>query len=67
MIASFLFMPHATMPNLPLSHQDAKHIAAIILEKKNWRYRDRTRSNQGPCTKLMVLAGFNSNSIQRRA
>jgi mono/diheme cytochrome c family protein len=35
MIASFLLMPHATMPNLPLSHKDAQDIAAFIMKMKN--------------------------------
>jgi mono/diheme cytochrome c family protein len=34
MIASFLLMPHATMPNLPLSHNDAQDIAAFIIKTK---------------------------------
>ena len=34
MIASFLLMPHATMPNLPLSHNDAQDIAAFIMKTK---------------------------------
>jgi mono/diheme cytochrome c family protein len=34
MIASFLLMPHATMPNLPLSHNDAQDIAAFIMKMK---------------------------------
>jgi len=34
MIASFLRMPHATMPNLPLSHNDAQDIAAFIMKMK---------------------------------
>jgi mono/diheme cytochrome c family protein len=33
-IASFLFMPHATMPNPPLSHKDAEDIAAFIMKMK---------------------------------
>ena len=35
MISSFLFIPHATMPNLPLSRKDARDIAAFIMEMKN--------------------------------
>jgi mono/diheme cytochrome c family protein len=31
MIASFLLLPHATMPNPPLSRSDAGDIAAFIL------------------------------------
>jgi mono/diheme cytochrome c family protein len=31
MIASFLRMPHATMPNLPLTGSDARDIAALIM------------------------------------
>jgi mono/diheme cytochrome c family protein len=34
MIASFLLMPHATMPNLPMSRKDAQDIAAFILKMK---------------------------------
>jgi len=34
MIASFLLMPHATMPNLPLSKKDAQDIAAFIMKMK---------------------------------
>ena len=34
MIASFLLMPHATMPNPPLSREDAQDIARFILEMK---------------------------------
>ena len=34
MIASFLLLPHATMPNMPLSHKDARDIAAFIIEMK---------------------------------
>jgi mono/diheme cytochrome c family protein len=34
-IASFLRMPHATMPNAPLSAQDAQDIAAFMMEMKN--------------------------------
>jgi|SRR5579863_6781158 mono/diheme cytochrome c family protein len=31
MIVSFLLLPHATMPNPPLSRKDAEDIAAFIL------------------------------------
>jgi mono/diheme cytochrome c family protein len=34
MIASYLRLPHATMPNLPLSQQDARDIAAFIMDMK---------------------------------
>lgn len=34
MIASFLLMPHATMPNLPLSRKDAQDLAAFIMKMK---------------------------------
>ncbi len=34
MIASFLLLPHATMPNLPLSRKDAEDIALFIIEMK---------------------------------
>jgi mono/diheme cytochrome c family protein len=34
MIASFLLLPHATMPNPPLSRQDAQDIAQFIMEMK---------------------------------
>jgi mono/diheme cytochrome c family protein len=34
MIASFLRLPHATMPNAPLSRKDAQDIAAFIMEMK---------------------------------
>jgi mono/diheme cytochrome c family protein len=30
-IATFLLLPHATMPNLPLSRKDAQDIAAFII------------------------------------
>lgn len=33
-IAAFLLLPHATMPNPPLSRQDAEDIAAFIMEMK---------------------------------
>jgi len=33
-IASFLLMPHATMPNPPLSRKDAQDIALFIVEMK---------------------------------
>jgi mono/diheme cytochrome c family protein len=35
MIASFLMLPHATMPNLPLRKSDAQDIAAFIMKMKN--------------------------------
>jgi hypothetical protein len=34
MIASFLRLPHATMPNLPLSRKDTRDIGAFIMEMK---------------------------------
>jgi mono/diheme cytochrome c family protein len=34
MIASFLRLPHATMPNVPLRGNDAKDIAAFIMSMK---------------------------------
>ena len=34
MIASFLLMPHATMPNFPLSRKDANDLAAFIMAMK---------------------------------
>jgi mono/diheme cytochrome c family protein len=34
MIASFLLLPHAAMPNLPLSRSDAQDIAALIMDMK---------------------------------
>jgi mono/diheme cytochrome c family protein len=34
MIASFLRLPHATMPNLPLSRKDTQDIAAFIMDLK---------------------------------
>jgi mono/diheme cytochrome c family protein len=34
MIASFLRLPHATMPNLPLRGNDAQDIAAFIMSMK---------------------------------
>ncbi len=34
MIASFLRLPHATMPNVPLKRSDAQDIAAFIMDKK---------------------------------
>jgi hypothetical protein len=34
MITSFLLLPHATMPNLPLGRQDAADIAAFIMEMR---------------------------------
>ena len=30
-IAAFLLLPHATMPNLPLSRKDAADLAAVIM------------------------------------
>jgi mono/diheme cytochrome c family protein len=35
MIVSFLLLPHATMPNLPLSRKDAEDIAGFILGLRN--------------------------------
>jgi len=34
MITSFMLMPHATMPNHPLSQKDAQDIAAFIMKMK---------------------------------
>jgi mono/diheme cytochrome c family protein len=34
MIASFLMLPHATMPNPPLRESDARDIAAFIMQMK---------------------------------
>jgi mono/diheme cytochrome c family protein len=34
-IASFLLLPHATMPNLPLTRADAQDIAAFIISMKD--------------------------------
>ena len=34
MIASFLRLPHATMPNVPLRGNDAQDIAAFIMSLK---------------------------------
>jgi hypothetical protein len=34
MIASFLRLPHATMPNTPLSRRDAQDIAAFIMQMR---------------------------------
>lgn len=34
MIASFLRLPHATMPNVPLTRNDARDIAAFIMSMK---------------------------------
>jgi mono/diheme cytochrome c family protein len=34
MITSFLLLPHATMPNLPLSRQDAADLAAFIMDMR---------------------------------
>lgn len=33
-IASFLLLPHATMPNPPLSREDAQDIALLVIETK---------------------------------
>jgi mono/diheme cytochrome c family protein len=33
-IAAFLLLPHATMPNPPLSRKDAEDIAAFMMEMK---------------------------------
>jgi mono/diheme cytochrome c family protein len=33
-IASFLLMPHVTMPGLPLSRSDAQDVAAFIMSQK---------------------------------
>lgn len=33
-IASFLMLPHATMPNLPLKQSDAQDLAAYIMTMK---------------------------------
>lgn len=33
-IVDFLLLPHARMPNLPLSHQDVEDIAAYIAQLK---------------------------------
>jgi mono/diheme cytochrome c family protein len=35
MIVSFLNLPHATMPNVPLHGNDAQDIAAFILQARN--------------------------------
>ncbi len=35
MIASFLLLPHATMPSPPLSRKDSRDIAQFIIEMKN--------------------------------
>ena len=35
MIASFLLLPHATMPNPPLSSTDAQDIARFLMEMKS--------------------------------
>jgi hypothetical protein len=34
LIASFLMLPHATMPNLPIRKSDAEDIAAFIMQMK---------------------------------
>jgi mono/diheme cytochrome c family protein len=34
MITSFLRLPHATMPNVPISRKDALDIAAFVMEMK---------------------------------
>jgi mono/diheme cytochrome c family protein len=34
MIASFLRLPHATMPNFPLSRKDTEDLAALIMDMK---------------------------------
>ena len=34
MIASFLLLPHSTMPSLPMKEQDAKDVAAFIMKMK---------------------------------
>ncbi len=34
MIASFLLLPHATMPNVPFTRKDAADIAAFIMAMK---------------------------------
>jgi len=34
MVASFLLLPHATMPNLPLTRKDARDIALFIVDMK---------------------------------
>jgi len=34
MITSFLLLPHATMPNTPLSRKDARDIAAFIMDMR---------------------------------
>jgi mono/diheme cytochrome c family protein len=34
MIASFLRLPHATMPNVPLTRNDAQDITAFIMDMK---------------------------------
>jgi|SRR5579883_1028086 len=40
MIASFLMLPHSTMPSLPMKEQDAKDVAAFIMKMK--------KDTQGP-------------------
>jgi mono/diheme cytochrome c family protein len=34
MIASFLLMPHATMPNMPLTRKDAQDIGTFIMKMR---------------------------------
>jgi len=34
MITSFLLLPHATMPNAPLSRKDAQDLAAFIMDMR---------------------------------
>jgi len=34
MIATFLLMPHATMPNMPLTRKDADDLAAFIMNTR---------------------------------
>lgn len=34
MIASFLLLPHATMPNFPLTRKDVQDLAAFIMDMK---------------------------------
>jgi mono/diheme cytochrome c family protein len=33
-VASFLLMPHVTMPGLPLGHNDARDVAAFVMSQK---------------------------------
>jgi hypothetical protein len=42
MIASFLRLLHANMPNVPLTRNDAQHIAAFIMGMKKWRRGGRS-------------------------